>query len=93
MVSPGRRKGDSQAQDNLGMMYEDGSEGHYDKVEAYKWFLLSAGQGNRIGQHDLMELQRTITSQQISDAERLVSEFHAQSRTNQAASSAQNQAQ
>ena len=44
------------AQANLGLMYEDGDGGlPHDMVRAYKWFALSAEQGNASGRHSFDE--------------------------------------
>jgi hypothetical protein len=78
-------KGDGMAQANLGLMYEDGNGGlPLDKVQAYKWFLLSAEQGNFMGRHSVWEynLHHVLTPEQIAEAQRMVAEFHAQTRTN-----------
>lgn len=80
--------GDAAGQANLGLMYEDGQAGlPHDKVQAYKWFCLSAEQGNPEGRHDAMEFQlnHALTSEQLAAAERMVTEFHARMRTNHVA--------
>ncbi len=76
-------QGDANAQANLGLMYEDGHGGlPHDKVQAYKWLLLSAAQGNAEGRHDVFEFKshQSITPEQTAEAERLAAEFRA--RTN-----------
>ena len=77
---------DSNAQASLGLMYESGQGGlPHDKVQAYKWFLLSSDQGNAEGRHDVFEFQshQAITPDQIAEAEHLAAEFRAKHRTNQ----------
>ena len=49
-------KGDSTAQDNLGVMYRDGIGVSKTPSEAAKWFELSAKQGNPQGQGNLGQL-------------------------------------
>jgi uncharacterized protein len=83
---PAADLGDALAQDNLGQMYLNGDAGlPLDKVQAYKWFLLSAKQGNPGGQHDVIELElhHVLTPEETADAERLAAKFHAQARTNE----------
>ena len=80
--------GDAGAEDDLGQMYENGDGGlPHDLIQAYKWFWLSDQQGNRGGQHDVMqiELHQALTPQQIDEAKRLAAEFRAQTNTNQPA--------
>jgi len=80
--------GNAEAEDNLGQMYENGDGGlPHDLIQAYKWFWLSGQQGNRGGQHDVMqiELHQALTPQQIDEAKRLAAEFRAQMNTNQPA--------
>lgn len=78
--------GDASAQDKLGLMFEDGHDGlPHDKVQAYKWFSLSAAEGNPLGRHDAMEFQlaHALTPEQIAQANAVVAEFLARMRTNQ----------
>ncbi len=55
-----------------------------DMVQAYKWFTLSAEQGNVTGRHsfdDYNEHHR-LTPEQFAEARQMVAEFHAQTRMN-----------
>jgi TPR repeat protein len=82
------QKDEAMAQANLGLMYQDGAGVPPDMIQAYKWFSLSAEQGNVVGKHsfdDYNEHHR-LTTNQLAEAERMVAEFHAQTRTNQPAS-------
>lgn len=59
-------------------MYEDGDGGlPRDLVQAYKWFLLSAGQEDAGGRHDLMEMDwhHALTPEQTAEAKQLAAEF------------------
>ncbi|HUA67099.1 MAG TPA: tetratricopeptide repeat protein [Candidatus Saccharimonadales bacterium] len=86
--------GDATAQDNLGQMYENGNAGlPADKVQAYKWFLLSDEQGSGLGRHDVIEfeLHHVLTPEQTAEAQRMAAEFHAQMSTNPPAASPERQ--
>ena len=72
---------DGIGQENLGQMYENGYAGlPHDLVQAYKWFWLSELQGNKFGEHDVIEIElhHALTLQQIDEAKRLANEFRAQ---------------
>lgn len=72
---------DNAGQENLGQMYENGEAGlPRDLVQAYKWFWLSELQGNKFGEHDIIEIEshHALTPQQISVAKQLADEFRAQ---------------
>ena len=72
------------AQANLGLMYQDGAGVSSDMVEAYKWFTLSAEQGNPVGQHSFDEYneKHLLSPQQFAQAKQMVAEFHTQTKTN-----------
>jgi uncharacterized protein len=79
---PAADQGDATAEDDLGLMYEDGDGGlPRDEVQAYKWFLLSAKQGNVGGKHDSIEfeLYHVLTAEQTAEAEQLAAAFHTKS--------------
>lgn len=72
--------GDAMAQANLGLLYQDGDGGlPYDRVEAYKWFVLSAEQGNVIGKHSFDEynVYHVLTPAQFAQARKRVAKFKA----------------
>lgn len=72
-------KGDAMAQANLGLMYQDGDGGlPHDKVQAYKWFMLSAEQGNIVGRHSFDEYneKHLLTPEQFTEARRMAAKFH-----------------
>lgn len=74
----GADMGDATAEDNLGLMYESGDAGlPQDKVQAYKWFLLSEAQGCSLGRHDAIEIEifHSLTAEQMAEARRMTNAF------------------
>jgi TPR repeat protein len=70
----GANLGDGTAEDDLGQMYESGDGGlPMDKVQAYKWFLLSQAHGCPFGHHDCIEveLDHMLTPAQMDEARRM----------------------
>ena len=49
-------KGDAEAQNSLGLMYQKGEGAPQDDREAVKWFRKSAAQGHYLAQHNLGEM-------------------------------------
>jgi hypothetical protein len=62
-------------------------------VLAYKWFWLSAQQGDAGGRHDAMEIElnHALTPEQISEAKHMAAEFHAQISPNRLSPNPKNQ--
>jgi len=63
--------GEYLAQIRLGLLYEQGK----DLVSAYMWYNLAAANGSDIGKKNREEIERTMTPQQISEAQRLTREW------------------
>ena len=61
-------------------MYQDGAGVPHDFVQAYKWFKLSAEQGDAVGKHFFQDynLYHRLTPAQLAEAERLAAEFRGQ---------------
>lgn len=74
----GADMGDATAEDNLGLMYESGDAGvPMDKVQAYKWFLLSEAQGCPLARHDAIEIElyHVLTDEQMARARSMTNGF------------------
>jgi TPR repeat protein len=71
----GANQGDAGCQNNLGLMYNKGKGVPQDYVEAYKWYNLAAAKGetNAIQNRDI--LVRSMTPDQIAEAQQLSREF------------------
>lgn len=65
------RNGHRRAQNNLGRLYAMGLGVHKDYVEAYRWWLLSADQGDRAAERNREKLGGRMSPEQIEEAERL----------------------
>ena len=65
-------QGDTDAQYSLGDMYAEGKGLPQDDVQAYKWISIAAKRGNKKAIKMLDELASKMTSEQISEAEKLV---------------------
>ena len=65
----------AQAQYNLGACYSDGGGVLKDYVEAYKWMKLASTQGVAFAKRYLPIIKMEMTPEQITEAQRLVSEF------------------
>ena len=68
-------QGQVTAQFNLGVMYSKGEGVPEDYVEAYKWANLAAAQGIERGQNSKNILAKSMTPQQIAEAQRLSTAF------------------
>ncbi|MGR3218297.1 MAG: tetratricopeptide repeat protein, partial [Candidatus Anammoxibacter sp.] len=70
-------QGDAMAQNSLGEMYESGLGVERNYVEAYKWILLA--ENNGFGIYDTSSyrevLEKNMTEEQITAAQRLVKAF------------------
>jgi TPR repeat protein len=68
-------QGRANAQNGLGVMYAKGQGVPKDETEAYKWFLLSGAQGDETARKNYARLERTLTSTQRAEGQRLAREF------------------
>jgi uncharacterized protein len=66
-------QGHAMAEYHLGTMYEEGLGTPPDPVEAYKWFHLAALQGVREAQAGQDRLQRSLSTEQVAEANRRAS--------------------
>jgi TPR repeat protein len=46
-----------------------------DEVEAYKWWLLAAGQGNDDAKYNMTIVENKMTREQIAEGQRLARDF------------------
>ena len=74
-------QGLSDAQLNLGYMYWNGRGVTKNNILAYKWGSLAAAQGNEKARENLHIIERTMTREQIAEAQRLAATFYARSET------------
>lgn len=63
------------SQNNIGRLYALGKGVPQDYVQAYKWWLLSARQGDQIAEKNLIKLKAKMNATQIAEADRLVEEW------------------
>ena len=70
-------QGDSEAQLNLGIMYEKGQGVTEDYIEAYKWYILSGAQGNEVATKLRGSLQKKMSAEQVGEAQKLAKELKA----------------
>lgn len=63
------RGGHKQAQHYLGLMYYKGLGVAKDNIEAYKWFDLSASNGDKVGMVLKVTLKDILTDHELSEAE------------------------
>ena len=63
--------GHPMAQNNLGRMYATGEGVQKDYVQAYKWWLLSSGQGDRAAERNRRKLKKRLTPEQIAEAKKM----------------------
>lgn len=68
-------QGHVNAQYNLGVIYISGEGVERDLVEAYKWFGLAIAQGDRHSIEEFQSLEKSMTTEQIAQARRLIQEF------------------
>ena len=68
-------QGDAAAQYNLGWMYANGDGVPGDRVYAYMWFNLSAAQGDEGARERKDRVERRMTREQITEAQRLSREW------------------
>jgi uncharacterized protein len=62
--------GDADSQCELGRRYDKGEGVAKDPVEAYKWWLLVAKQGDESGKEGVAMLEKELTSAQIANGQK-----------------------
>ena len=75
ILQPRAEQGDADAQLKLGLMYADGDGVPENDVQAYKWWNLAAAQGHESAKHDKAIIEKTMTREQIAEAQRLSTEW------------------
>ena len=68
-------QGEPQSEYNLGMRYKEGKGVTADPVESYKWLSLAAANGIKDAETPRAELKKSLSRQQISEAETRVRNF------------------
>jgi len=68
---PLAEQGHAQAQVNLGIIYSQGRGVPKDSVQAYRWYTLAAGQGDDLAGKFKNHLEKSMTPDQIAQAQRL----------------------
>ncbi len=64
-------RGNEAAQANLGFMYAKGQGVPQDYVQAYRWYTLAASQGNDLAEKFKDYLEKSMTLDQLAEAQRL----------------------
>jgi hypothetical protein len=64
-------QGFAKAQTNLGLLYANGDGVPKDLALSYMWLNLAAAQGNALAKHEREALEKRMTSEQISEAQKL----------------------
>ncbi len=72
---PLAEQGHGQAQVNLGIMYSQGQGVSKDYVTAYMWYTLAASQGDDRAEEFKAHLEKSMTLEQLAEAQRLVREW------------------
>ena len=68
-------QGHAQAQVNLGIIYSQGRGVLKDSVQAYRWYTLAAGQGGELAGKFKDHLEKSLTLEQLAEAQRLAREW------------------
>ena len=68
-------QGYARAQNNLGVMYDNGEGVGQDDVSAYMWFNLAAARGLKEAVRNRDGVARHMTPEQIAEAQKLVHEW------------------
>lgn len=68
------------AQNNLGAMYSKGEGTEQDFVEALKWFIISARNGSEGGEKNISIVEKRMSYEQISEAQKLANDWMRQNR-------------
>ncbi|MCH8040153.1 MAG: sel1 repeat family protein [Nitrospinae bacterium] len=74
---PLAEQGHAQAQVNLGIIYSQGRGVPKDYVTAYRWYTLGAGQGDPLAEKFKDHLEKSMTPNQLAEAQRLAREWKA----------------
>ncbi len=72
---PLAEQGYATAQTNLGFMYAKGHGVPKDYVQAYVWYTLAASQGDALAEEFKDHLEKSMTPDQIAEAQRLAREW------------------
>ena len=78
-------QGFAYAQTNLGVMYAIGEGVLKDYIQAYAWWNLAGSSGNEKAKKGRDSLERTMTPEQIAEAQALSKELHKKIEANQKA--------
>ncbi len=70
-------QGHAQAQVNLGIIYSQGRGVPKDSVQAYRWYTLAADQGDDLAEKFKDHLAKSMTLDQLAEAQRLAREWTA----------------
>ncbi len=70
-------QGHAQAQVNLGIIYSQGRGVPKDSVQACRWYPLAASQGDDLAEKFKNHLQKSMTLEQLAEAQRLAREWTA----------------
>ncbi len=68
-------QGHAQAQVNLGIIYSQGRGVPKDSVQAYVWYTLAASQGDDLADKFKDHLEKSMTLDQLAEAQRLAREW------------------
>ena len=68
-------RGDAEAQNNLGNMYDNGQGVVKDEVEGYKWYLLAGAQGDEDAKKGIERIERVLTPAQRAEGQKGAREF------------------
>ncbi len=68
-------QGQAQAQVNLGIIYSQGRGVPKDFVQVYRWYTLAASQGNDLAEKFKDYLEKSMTLEQLAEAQRLAREW------------------
>ena len=72
---PLAEQGHAQAQLNMGIMSSQGLGVPKDSVQAYRWYTLAAGQGDDLAEEFKDHLEKSMSLDQLVEAQRLVREW------------------
>ncbi len=75
---PLANQGHAQAQVNLGILYSQGRGVPKDNVQAYRWYTLAANQGDDLAEKFKDHLEKSMTLDELAEAQRLVREGKAE---------------
>ncbi len=72
---PLAEQGHAQAQVNLGIIYSQGRGVPKDAVQAYRWYILAANQGDDLAEKFTDHWEKSMTLDQLAEAQRLAREW------------------